>query len=104
MNESILHDTLESVLPAFHIVLDGKPETAAVYRTTGEKTLYESDEPIITWDVFQVYVFQREYDPAVVPAVCDALKAAGFILEGMGAQLMQDDYYRDELHLKKRKE
>jgi len=103
-NETMLHDALAKLLPAFHLTLDGKPEAAAVYRSNGERSLFESNIPIATWEIFQVYVYQREYDPALIAGIRSALKTGGFTVETIGAQVMQDDYYRDELRLSKLKE
>lgn len=103
-NETILHDALSQLLPAFHLALDGKPEAAAVYRISGERPLFESNIPIATWEIFQVYIYQREYDPALMDQIRAALRKHGFTMQTIAAQVMQEDYYRDELRLTKLKE
>lgn len=103
-NEQALHDALDAVLPAFHLALDGKPEAGIAYRMSGERAVYESDVPIMTFENFQVYVYQREYDPQVVEAVRAAARNAGFEVAPIAGQIMQEDYYRDELRMTKQKQ
>ena len=102
-NEDRLHDALEAVVPAYHLVLDGAPEEGAAYRFNGENAVYESDVPISCTELFQIYVFQREYSLQVVQDVAASLKAAGFSVI-FGGQSMQDDFYRDELRASRTKE
>lgn len=102
-NETILHDALASELPAYHLILDGKPDHAAVFRTYGERSVYESDIPIITYEIFEVYIYQRAYDQTLVEAIRVAVESVGFNVV-MTGQVMEDEYYRDELRLEKRKQ
>ena len=102
-NETILHDALAKVIPAYHLILDGRPDKAAAFRTSGERSIYESGVPILTWELFEVNIYQREYDRAVINTVRAAVEAAGFSIT-MTGQIMEDEYYRDELRLQKRKQ
>ena len=102
-NEDRLHDALESVAPAYHLVLDGAPEEGAAYRFSGVNVLYESDVPLVTKELFEIYVFQREYSAGKVAEVIAALRDAGFAVNVAG-QSMQEGYYRDELRASRTKE
>lgn len=102
-NEELLQQTLSTVLPADHLAMNGQRERGAVYRLSGERPIYESDVLLMTWEIFQVYVYQLEYDPETVQSVRAACLDAGFAVT-MGSQVMENEYYRDELRMTKRKE
>ena len=103
VNETILQAALSAVLPTYHLMINGRPEIAAAYRTTGERHIYESNIPILSYEIFEVYIYQMEYDGAVVSAVRAAAEQAGFNII-MTGQVMEDEYYRDELRMEKRKQ
>jgi len=102
-NEELLQQTLATVLPADHLAMNGQRDRGAVYRMSGERPIYESDVLLMVWEIFQIYVYQLEYDPEAVQSVRAACQAAGFAVT-MGSQVMEGEYYRDELRATKRKE
>lgn len=102
-NEARLHDALAAVMNAYHLMLDGEPEEGAAYRYAGETHVYESDIPIITRENFQVHIYQREYTPDQVAKAKQSLINAGFAVQ-QGGQMMEGDYYRDELQASREKE
>lgn len=87
--EDRLYAALTSVLPdtTYHLAMDGEPDTAAVYRYVATDATYESDVPIATRDRFEINLYQREHDSALVQSVLDALRDAGFTAS-MGAQTL----------------
>jgi len=101
--EDRLHDALASVMPAYHLVLDGAPEEGAAYRHSGDNVIYESDVPVMTAEMFQVYIFQKQYSAQRVQDAIRALRMAGFAVV-MPGQSMQEDFYRDELRASRMKE
>lgn len=102
-NEEILQQAISQVIPADHLAMNGQRDAGAVYRSAGERQIYESDTLLMTQEIFQVHVYQLEYDPAIVAAVRGAVIEAGFTVT-IGNQVMEGEYYRDELRATKRKE
>jgi len=102
-NEELLQRAISQVIPADHLAMNGQREAGAVYRSAGERQIYESDTLLMTQEIFQIYVYQMEYDPEIVSAVRTAGIDAGFSVV-MGGQIMEGEYYRDELRFSKRKE
>lgn len=102
-NEARLHDALATVMNPYHLVLDGQPEEGAAYRYVGESHVYESDEPIMTQENYQVYIYQQEYSPALIAKAKESLMDAGFTVQ-QGGQAMEGDYYRDELRVSRERE
>lgn len=103
-NEDRLHDALAAVMDAYHLVLDGEPRQGAAYRFTNESYVYESDIPIMTREHYQVYIYQQnEYSPELIAKAKQSLQDAGFAIQ-QGAQAMEEDYYRDELRVSRKKE
>lgn len=108
--ENELQALLESVAPTYHVALNGTPEDdAIIYRLTGEQGIYESGERILTRITAQIYLYQHTYEAQTVDALRTALGAAGWGAQRgtdskhgnwgveMGAQTLEDGFYRDEL-------
>lgn len=89
-SEEALYGALTTVTPTFHLAMDGEQEKAAVYREAPPGIVYESGEPIITIDRFDIEVYQKQHSPATVETIIQALRAAGFFARISGAQLMAD--------------
>ena len=103
-NEEALYTALAAVMQCDHLAMDGEPDEAAVYRYAREDGLYESDVLILSWDVFEVRVYQREYDESRVNACIDALTEAEFQVLRRGGEAMENGYYRFALEARIRKE
>ena len=99
-----LYTALAAVMQCDHVVMDGEPDEAAVYRYAREDGLYESDVLILAWDVFDVLIYQREYDDGRVTACADALVAAEFLVSRRGVEVMENGYYRYALEARIRRE
>ena len=89
-SEDMLYTALSSVMPTFHLAMDGEQAAAAVYREAPPGIIYESGEPIITTDRFDIEVYQKEHDPGNIESIIQALRAAGFFARISGAQTMVD--------------
>lgn len=103
-NEDRLYSALAAVMQCDHLTMDGEPNEAAVYRFAREDGLYESDVLILAWDVFDVRVYQREYDETRVSACVEALEAADFTVARRGGEAMENGYYRYALEARIRRE
>lgn len=103
-NEDKLQAALAAVMQTDHLAMDGEPNEAAVYRYAREDGLYESDVLILAWDVFDVRIYQREYDERRVNACVDALTGADFQVFRRGGETMENGYYRYALEARIRRE
>ena len=103
-NEEKLYTALAAVMQCDHVVMDGEPNEAAVYRYARGDGLYESDVLILAWDVYDVLIYQREYDETRVSACIDALVAAEFLVSRRGTEAMENGYYRYALEARIRRE
>ena len=92
--EARLYAALETVMQADHLAMDGEPGEAAVYRFARQDGIWESDVPIMLLDVYEVRVYQRDFDERRVWEVRDALREAGFQVTARGAEAMENGYYR----------
>lgn len=86
-SEDRIFDALAAVMPTYHLAMDGEPDEAAIYSLTSRSYLYESDEPILRRDTYDVIIAQRQHDAARVDAIRSALIDAGFSVR-TGAQSM----------------
>lgn len=102
-NQDRLQAALEAVMQCDHVMMDGEPREGAVFRYAGEDGIYESDELIMAFDVFDVLIFQREYDESRVNACADALTGAGFSVRRRGREAMENGYYRYALEARIRR-
>lgn len=103
-NEERLYNALAEVMQCDHLAMDGEPQEAAVYRYSREDGLYESDVLILAWDVFEVRIYQREYDETRVNACVNALIEEEFQVARRGGEAMENGYYRYALEARIRRE
>lgn len=73
-----LHDAISAVLPAWHVAIDGDQSPAAAYSLQEARGVYESGELLCTTERWQLMVFQRNYDSAMIDALIESLRSAGF--------------------------
>lgn len=100
-SEDMLYTALSSVMPTYHLAMDGERAEAAVYREATPGTVYESDVPIVTTDRFDIEIYQQKDDPTKAVSIIQALRAAGFFARISGPQDMAPFgnvlYYIDRL-------
>lgn len=86
--EETLRTAVETVVPVYHLDMDGEQEKCAVYRLNSERVVMESGEPICRTEIYDIEVCQSLHDPTTVTDVIQALRAAGFFARITGSQQM----------------
>lgn len=103
-SEAKLYDALAAVMQTDHLVMDGEPTEGAVYRHSGEETVYESGTPVMVHDVFEIRIYQREFNPVRVQAARNALTLAGFFVRPASAETLENEYYRSNFDIRIRRD
>lgn len=86
--EETLRTAVETVMPAYHLDMDGEQEKCAVYRLNSERVVMESGDPICKTEIYDIEICQSLHDQTAVSDVIQALRAAGFFARITGSQQM----------------
>ena len=89
--EERLYEALRAVMPAYHLAMDGEPEEAAVYTLASRNFEYESGEPILQRDTYNIIVAQRNHKSERIDALKNALTDARFFVR-FNAQSMASNF------------
>lgn len=94
--KAVLHAAIEAVLPAWHVAVDGDIAPAAAYTLRETHSMYESGAVLYSDEVWQLHVFQHNFDPRQIDNLIASLKTAGFGVR-RGAQSMDNNDYVTEI-------